>query len=122
MKPMDVARVVEMVMGSLQSAESAHPVFASRYLADGSLGGGTEAQSMLSSVQRVNDQEEKHGGCAAESLLLEEMLEADLAYRDGNYSQCLRELSHCGAVVLRTMLMVIVKMSSGKKRRDQYAS
>ena len=61
-------------------------------------------------------------GIMLSAELLEEMLEADLAYRDGDYSQCLRELSHCGAVVLRTMLMVIVKMSSGKKRRDQYAS
>lgn len=116
MKSVTIARAIEMVMAAFQSASSKHPVFASRYLSNGSLSGGKDSQEMLAEVQKTNDKDENSGGCSAESLLLEEMLEADIAYRDGHYMNCVKELSHCGAVVLRMMIMVLTQMSSGREK------
>lgn len=105
MKSGYLAGVMEMVMGAVVSAEKKHPRFASRYLADVSREGAVEARRMLEGFQKENDRREHSGGGVAESLFLEEFMEADVAYREGNYVQCLRELSHCAAVVIRMMLM-----------------
>lgn len=50
----------------------------------------------------------------ADSILFEEIVEAMVAYENGELEHCIQELAQCGAVVLRMMQFVRDEIRRGK--------
>lgn len=101
----------------LRHAESKHPKFCDCYDSFIHAGDKTEITEVLTYIQSRNDQLAKTNKIGAINILHEEVLEATMAYLEGDLPHCLQELAQCGAVILRTMEFVKNEMEKENEVR-----
>lgn len=66
----------------------------------------------MEKMQEYNDQNENYECASAIDILTEELMEAEVAYREGNLGDCLNELYQLGGCVISAAKMVAAECVS----------
>lgn len=88
---------IVLVCDSLMKAKTKHPHFADTFCNE-----EERKKDFLKFIQEKNDNAKTH---SASSILLEELVEAQVAWLDGDNDECAKELADTAAVVFRMMEM-----------------
>ena len=98
----------------LNYAEKKHPKFCDCF--DSLMGSCYKdiVEKILHQVRSINDSLTEENNIGAINILQEEIIEAMLAYAEGDLPHCLQELAQCEAVILRTMEFVKNEMEKKK--------
>lgn len=86
-------------------ARRKHPAFAARFY-DPSTADVKSARQMMHELQKNNNEAERKNRHNAIDIIMEELVEAFIAYVDGNLGQCISELNQLGGCVASAVRMV----------------
>lgn len=86
-------------------ARRKHPVFAARFY-DPSTADVKSARQMMHELQKNNNEAERRNRHNAIDIIMKELVEAFIAYVDGDLGQCISELNQLGGCVASAVRMV----------------